>query len=361
MAFILPRSPIKSIRGRLGSISFQRHDAKLGLDAPDPPPENQYEPFGRGQPCRALTRPAPRPKRSAAQSRAALIARKTEKAWRELSDAERQTWVDAAEVLQLTQNEDTIGQLSAHAMFVASRARWLTAGAVGPDEATTIADVRIDRPWLLAYAGPTPGELHVFQDAITQPFPSNPALVLVYASPPRPVTRKSMRRNAVYRASWLFADRPNPGSPQLIEIEPWPAAGPGSIIEIKASMTDDDGETSNVQITTAQTAPEGFALAFIAWRFVSLVTESGIELGADRVLRVWSFDYPGGSPAELDLVNPSPKTIGDVRSFMNARSGWDIKTIDSSHNSAPASTIPCIKRQRWTFASGALSFFASTE
>lgn len=360
MAFITPKAPIRSIRGRLGQLHFRRLHANVGVEAPDPPPENNYPPFGRGQPAICTTQTGARRPPNAAQQQAAREARATAAAWSALSEAERATWTDVAAQLQLTDDPASIGELSGWAMFSASRRRFLRAGQVGPDEASFFGNPRIDRPWLKGWAGPTSGEIHLFADPETQPFPFDPAVSLVYASPPRPATRSAIARTQRFRG-WIDPfDASSPGSPHTFAVEPWPTTGPGSVIDIKTSTADATGQSSNVMLTQLRTPPEGFALAFIAWTHFPFALGEGIELTADRILRVWSIDFPDGSPAELDLLNPTPKTIGQVRSFMAARTGWDVHTLTTAYNSAPAADLPAMPRRSHGFKQGALPIFART-
>lgn len=353
-----PRTPIVAISGSLGPLSFRQKSTKAGLNPPEDLPENAYEPGGKGR--MAVVQQKNRRPRAMTPARltAAQQLAQTHRAWRELSDAQRAEWNDAASVLQLTQDEASVGQWSGREMFIANRRRFIQAGESGPDVPDYVDGVRIDRPWLKGWAGPTPGELHLFNDPITSPFPDVGSVGLVYASPPRSATRKGKARREVFRTTFDPNVFFTPADPIEVSVEPWPANGPGSVIDVRAVIAGSSGQTSALHLTQLQSPPAGHVLAFIVWTYTIFGYAQGIELGADRVLKVWSFDYPSGAPDTLDLLNPSPKTIGQVKAFMAARAGWDVHTIDASNDAAPAASIPCIKRHANGYKAQAIPFFS---
>lgn len=359
MAQARPGPPIVAISGRLGSVSFRQKSTKAGLTPPEDLPANAYEPDGKARTSVVTLRNRRRSHATPGQVAAADQARRAAAAWRALSEADRQEWIDVAAALQLTDNPESLGELSGWAMFSANRRRFLLTGEPAPDVPQFFGNPRIDRPWVKGWAGPTPGQISLFNDPITPPFPEPGSVACVYASPPRPATRSGKTRREVFVGWFDPREFFDPTDPLIFNVPEWGDAPPGYVIDVRAVTAGFCGQTSNLNLTQLRTPPAGKVLAFIAWTSSIFGFAQGIELGADRILRVWSFDYPSGAPSMLDLLNPSPKTIGQVKAFIAGEFGWEVHTIDASHDSAPASGIPAIPRKSQRFRAGALPFFAA--
>lgn len=360
MAQVRPAQPVSAIYGRLGNVSLRRSRSAPFpvIDAPPLPTPSTAHPTSRISVV--SVRRSRRPPRTQAQQRASGEARAVAASWRALSDAQRQAWETKAATLQLTENPATTGQWCGWALYSAVHRRFLLAEATPPTVPDAIAGIRVDRPWIKAWAHTTPGQIRVFWEPVSSPFPPPDSVGCLYASPPHPAARAARSG----RARFLAAFDPEftlPASSALtLTVADPSVTPPGAVYDLKASTATPGGEASATWTGQVKAPPPGWAVAFIWWTWNTFGGGNGIALGADRLLKVWDFDYPTATPATLDVEDPGVD-LSDVLAFLVSNSVFtDTYVVDGSLLSAPASVLPPIRQHRRSHQQGAFSFFAPT-
>lgn len=358
MATIRPAQPVQSIAGRLGGLSFRRSTSIPFpvIDGPPLPTPNTDHPQSRASVVTA--RATQRKPRTPAQNRAANEARAVAALWRGLTDSDRDEWNVVAAALQLTENPDSIGQWSGWALFSAVHRRYALAGVPGPTTPEFFGNPRVDRPWIKAFAAPTLGTIRVFLEPVSFPYPEPGSIGCLYASPPRPGTRVASARRSAFVASFDPVNAIGYGSAFDVEVAPASLTPPGAIVDLRAVTATSNGQASNLWSGRVKFPATGWGLAGIWWTYSTLASFNGVELTSDRLLHVWSLDYPDGTPDTLDLLHPSEKTVGNVLSFLGGATFTDTRVINAGLLSRPQSDLPVIPKQRRSHASSVLPLFA---
>jgi len=360
MALIRPAQPINTIQGSIGGVSFRRKIfyPTPQADAPPLPTPATVHPQARVSIVSAKV--ASRRRRTPAQHRAAQEARTVAERWRALSEADRQAWVDMAAALQINQRDDSVGLWAAWPLFSAVQRRYALAGMTGPTTPTAGDPLRVDRPWPKPWPSATPGVVNVFWEPVSDPYPPYGSVGCLYASPPRPHTRKATGHRAVFVHAF------DPSEPRYVEasipitVAPPERTPPGAVIDIQASLATPNGEASATSSVQVRFPPPGWGLAAFWWTFLFLGWGGGYELTPDRILRIWHGDYPTGVPDELDLLHPTEKSVGDVLSFLATADYTDTHTVNPFLLARPQSDLPVMPRRKTSPRKPPVLLFART-
>lgn len=357
MALVRPAQPIHTIAGSAGGATFRRIHAipVPAIDGPPLPTPNTAHPQARTSVVLARCgRPS---RRTAAQHRAANQARTVAARWRALTPTQQRAWIGKAAALQLTQNPDSIGQWSGWSLWSAVQRRFALAGLDGPDDPDPFTDIRTDRPWVKAFPTTTLGTLRVFLEPVTFPFPPADSVACLYASPPRPATRRASSRREVFVQSFGPADEIAFADAFEVVLADPSRTPPGAIVDLKAATATPAGEATNTWHGRVTFAPDGWTPAGIWWTYSPFGSHNGVELTADRVLHVWDGNYPNGPPDSLDLLHPSEKSIADVLAFMDGAAFTDYRILDATAAARPQSDLPVIPHQRRSHGASVLTLF----
>lgn len=358
MASTRPVQPIREVRNKLGPVHFRRPTSLPPLSPVENKAEGEPLPHDFGRSSVVAINPTRRRPQTAGQRRAADEARQVAAAWASLTDPQRATWAEYADQLQLTQEPDSTGKWSGWAAFSAAWRRWALAGMTGPAVPTWFSPLRVDRPWRKCWIEADRTTLHHFSEPRTDPPPIDPTLGVLYLSPPRPGTRRSIGHREKFLTTFDGSQVNTPAGAIATTIPGGVPVPPGSVLDYKAVLTDSWGSTSNILLDTVQAPPAGMDIAFILWGWNSFVLDTGWEITADYLLRCWNFDYPTGSSAELDIGPGSGRDVRDVRTFLFNNTGGDVYTVNGSLLSRPATDLSPAPRQRVAHNKNCVPFFA---